>query len=302
MRFDLSLNVPFIRFARVVPHAPGFVYGPRRLYDHLLLYVDTGYGEIEIDGIAYSSWPGQLFLVPPSVVNRHTTDMRETQNYISIHFDWVPRPDTASFQFFRPAEDPVDESLFREPQCVPGWDWHKAPWLDLRGRPTVRERMLDVVKTYWQHNEFSRIAAGGLLAVVLAQVALEARLLTDVAQNPAIGAAVVRRVHQARELLEMPSAKPPTVAEVARQVGWSADHLNRMCRKVLGVSPQALSTAARIRRAKTMLRENSPVQLVAVRCGFCDTAHFNRVFKAETGLTPYEYLKEPEVTGRAGEE
>jgi len=81
------------------------------------------------------------------------------------------------------------------------------------------------------------------------------------------------------------------VEEIAAQVGWSGDHLRRSFREVLGVSPLQIQINARLRLAQKMLREeNRPIAEIAHACGFNDASHFARVFKAETGLSPRQFL------------
>jgi AraC family transcriptional regulator len=73
-------------------------------------------------------------------------------------------------------------------------------------------------------------------------------------------------------------------------VGWSADHLRRMFRSVLGSAPAQVQTAARLRRARELLRYGAlPIGEIARRCGFEDASHFARVFKRELGCTPREW-------------
>ena len=280
--------MPFIRFADQVQHAPLLRFGPRRLYDHLLLLCLAGEGEVILDGLAYASRPETLFLVPPRILNEYRTGAKERQIYLGIHFDWSIQPDSVAFPVYRPAEEPFEESLFRERREVPNWNWEASPSLDLRGRPRVGQLLHEVVTAYHVGDALARRQAGAFLAAALLQIEREARYLGDLKQNPQLGADAVRRAHRAREVLE--NASRTSVALAAAEVGWTPDHLNRVCRVVFGVSPQQLRTKARLRRAQELLGYgNASVSEVAFACGYADVSHFIRMFRAETGLTPHQF-------------
>lgn len=102
-----------------------------------------------------------------------------------------------------------------------------------------------------------------------------------------VGADAERRVERARLLLESEGNAPPSVEAVALSVGWTADHLRRMFRAVLGTSPHQVGVSARLQRARTQLLEGKkPVSRVAHECGFANASHFAQAFKREFGVSP----------------
>ncbi|HEX9998091.1 MAG TPA: AraC family transcriptional regulator [Abditibacterium sp.] len=283
--------VPFIRWAdtvRVV--AGGYGARDRQIYDHELVYVLEGAGSLVLDGQKHAVGADCLFLVRPRVFHSFMADVGQSQRLLGVHFDWKCEPDAARFDTFREASAPRDESLFRAPREVCGWDVGKKPFLDLRGRPRVRQRLEEVVAEYGRRDSESRSVAGALLGAALGQIEREVRLLREVGKNHRLGADAVRRVQKARDLLEAAGDEHLSIEEVAARVGWSGDHLRRMCRAVLGDSPAQLQAAARLRRAKELLRYGGlPISEIAGRCGFDDASHFARVFKRAIGQTPREW-------------
>lgn len=284
-------QLPFIRWANYASYRPGGALAPRQLYDHEFVYVISGSGHIVIDGVAHSAPADALFLILPRQWHAFRADGAELWMLLGIHFDWLPRPDTAWFTRFIAAVPPFDETLFRKPREVPTWNLQEQPVLHLRGRSRVRRLLEEVVAEYGREDGESQYGAGALLAAAILQMQREARLLKEVNAHAVVGADAVRRVQRARELLEAPRETHLPVEEVAAAVGWSGDHLRRMFRSVLQTSPNQIQTMARLRRAQDLLRYGGlPIHEIARRCGFEDASHFTRVFKKQIGLTPREWV------------
>lgn len=286
------LSVPFIRWANTAffsPNRGGVEH--RQIYDHEFVYVLEGRGEIVLNGRVYPASSDCLFLVQPQVYHSFRASSQEDFLVIGVHFDWAPHADSLDFAEFRPVQNPVEFDLFRAPQGIRGWNLEKTPFLELAGRLRVRKMLENVVAEYGRGDAESRPIAGALLAATIGQIEREVRLLKELQTNSAIGADAVRRVQKARERLEMVGETALSIEEVARQVGWSADHLRRMFRAVLNSSPHQIQNAARLRRAKELLRyESLPISEIAARCGFADAGHFSRVFRRETGFAPREWV------------
>ncbi|WP_434771476.1 AraC family transcriptional regulator [Pseudomonas entomophila] len=79
------------------------------------------------------------------------------------------------------------------------------------------------------------------------------------------------------------------LADLAHLVGMGRYQLIRAFRQATGFTPHAYQLNARINRARAWLREGRPLADVAYRLGFADQSHFQRVFKAHTGVTPGLY-------------
>lgn len=286
----IDFQLPFIRWADTVRVAAGGQGAyQRQLYDHELVYVLEGSGHIVLDGQKHAAPPDSLFLVRPRVWHSFLSDCGQSQRLLGVHFDWSWQHDTPRFEKFFAAVPPVDTSLFREPQEIGGWDLNAQPYLDLAGRPRVRRALEDVVAEYARGDREAGRVAGALLAAAIGHIEREARLLGELSHQE-IGADAVRRVQKARELLEAPHEEVLSIEEIAVRVGWSGDHLRRMVKAVLSTSPAQIQTAARVRRAKELLRYGTlSVAEIAHRCGFEDASHFSRVFRREVGSTPREW-------------
>jgi AraC-like DNA-binding protein len=101
-------------------------------------------------------------------------------------------------------------------------------------------------------------------------------------------AALSRR---ARATLEELVAEPPTIAELARQLGTSRFALMRRFAADFGITPYAFVLRLRVERARDRLAHGAELQAVAHDLGFADQAHFTRIFKRIVGITPGEYAR-----------
>lgn len=78
-----------------------------------------------------------------------------------------------------------------------------------------------------------------------------------------------------------------TVEAMAEQAAISPYHFTRLFKQTIGQSPYQFVISYRVEQAKAMLeRTDRPLIDIAHACGFSDQAHFSRVFKQATGLTP----------------
>ena len=282
-----DFGVPFLRWADTV-RVPcgGFGAPERRLYDHEWVYVLEGHGQIVLDGVTHPVHPDSLFLVQPGVWHSFLSP-RQEQRLLGVHFDWRTRPDTTRFPNFFVAEGHFDLALMRERESLP--HWNQRPFLNLAGRPRVRKMLEEIVAEFHRADEQARFIAGALLVAMMGQIEREIQLLSEMALHPQVGADAVRRVQRAREWLE--NGENLSVETVAEKIGWSGDHLRRMTRAVLAVSLLELQRAAQMRRAQQLLRYGGlSVGEIGHRCGFSDASHFVRVFRAQTGLTPRQWL------------
>jgi AraC-like DNA-binding protein len=91
--------------------------------------------------------------------------------------------------------------------------------------------------------------------------------------------------HAVRALL---SAAPPSVDALARKVGWTRQHLGRVFRQRVGLSPRQLARVARLQRATVELQQGTRRNLAdaAAALGYFDEAHMARDFRLLAGITP----------------
>jgi len=97
-------------------------------------------------------------------------------------------------------------------------------------------------------------------------------------------------LRRAREALHAHFQSPLRLSTVAGWVGIHPVHLAREFRKHHGSTVGQYVRRLRVESASRKLVESdSPLAAIAVEVGFANQAHFSRIFKAVTGISPARY-------------
>ncbi|WP_339648236.1 helix-turn-helix transcriptional regulator [Halopseudomonas pelagia] len=95
----------------------------------------------------------------------------------------------------------------------------------------------------------------------------------------------MRALHVAQKIKkELPLTS--TVAELAAEVGLSADRLSHLFSDKLGIPIKSYILWAKMRRAVDLIARGEPLSAVAYDVGFSDSAHLTRTIRHFFGLTP----------------
>ena len=94
-------------------------------------------------------------------------------------------------------------------------------------------------------------------------------------------------IHQARDYLLSRKQNPPTLIELAHQVGINQEKLNRGFQELFGYTVFEYLRAARLEEAhQLIINSDLSIQEIAAAVGYNDPKHFARVFKAKFGCYP----------------
>ncbi len=86
-------------------------------------------------------------------------------------------------------------------------------------------------------------------------------------------------------------AAPPSLEQLATELGTSPFALLRAFRERYGMPPHTWLTDARVRRARRLLDAGAAPAEVAVAVGFTDQPHLNRHFTRIVGVPPGAYRR-----------
>ena len=109
----------------------------------------------------------------------------------------------------------------------------------------------------------------------------------------ALDGALDIRARQAAHFMEQRLDTPPSIEATARYVGISSRQLERIFHMSFGISPKSFQRRLRLEYGRWLLKNCSkPVMQIAFDCGFADTAHFSREFRALFHQRPSEARRE----------
>ena len=135
---------------------------------------------------------------------------------------------------------------------------------------------------------FSREVARGYLLSILSLLLRRISLSSD--ETSAASAEKILRVcrHMQTSL-----ADDLPISAYAKLCHLSESRFTHLFREVIGKSPMAYLTEARIQRAKELLEYSAlPIAEVGTAVGYANPYYFSRIFKKHTAMSPSEYRTE----------
>ena len=69
----------------------------------------------------------------------------------------------------------------------------------------------------------------------------------------------------------------------------SRSQINTLFRNIMGLTPSQYISEYRLRQAKELLIQNTPVETVCFECGYKNPSHFSHTFKQHEGMSPKQY-------------
>jgi AraC family transcriptional regulator len=134
-----------------------------------------------------------------------------------------------------------------------------------------------------------RLYAEGLSIALLGY--LGARFSSRWSPNSVVGSRSSQRLTPAsirivRDYIHQHLAADLSITELGKLLNLSAFHFARMFKASVGVSPHRFILAQRVERATLLLGTGLPLSDIAVIVGFSSQAHFTKVFRELTGITP----------------
>ena len=125
----------------------------------------------------------------------------------------------------------------------------------------------------------------------------EERVKVIEAEFPILANEDCRRTEALSRLFNADSIEPfQSVQDLSQQVFYSSRHLNRKTQAMFGMSAEELISYKKFMHAIKLLHiDESSLSAIALEAGFYDQAHFCRIFKSLTGITPNQYRKQKSI-------
>lgn len=250
----------FLKITSVGYHDFHFVAGEKNLRRqgfYTLHYILSGRGEVFADDRHYSLGPGDTFFLLPEEAIMYYPDPADPWQYV-----W--------FSFSDPEFGALVSASRSGDTCRPVLD-EAAVFAAVRelfdGFTHGRCDPLEITSVFYQ--------------------------LICHTQKPAAPRKDIGRI---RDRIDAGYTVPEfRLGDVCRELGWSRAQMCREFRREYGTTAEDYLLEKRMTRARTLLRTTSlPVYSVAYSCGYSDSAHFMRLFKARVGVSAGAYRKSKE--------
>lgn len=241
----------------------GYTLEERTVPDHNFIYVLQGKLTWDIAGHPHLLTPGQFVIVPPQIPHRGWSTTRRV-TFVSIHVD----------------------------ATVGGQDLFSLLHVPIQQQTRLTSRL----HHYFQGaaREFSRPAQADSLVMLQswARLVLLEMFRENAArgtlQCPAVDAVVQMMLHD----IELLICQRVHLGDLARQSGYSPQHLNRLFRKNLGLTPMKYLMQRKLEYAAELLQQNVlTVSAIARKVGITDQAYFSRIFRQKFAASPADFRR-----------
>jgi AraC-like DNA-binding protein len=223
--------------------------------------------------------------ISPAYVEKHRKGQRQTMVDVQI----LPELLESFFMDGQCSSDPLK-------QLVKGEDWKVSFY------PTVTAKMRSLAQQMWNAPYCGAAKRLYLQGKVFELLAIQ---LDWVASNqgqshvsPGLKPDTIARLHHAKDILDTRLEKPPSILELARQVGVSDRTLQRGFPILFNTTVTGYLKLRRLEQAEKLLRQattdglqsNCTVAEVAMQVGYGHLGHFAMAFKRQFGITPSQCL------------
>ena len=240
----------------------GYTLALRTVPDYNLIYAMSGRPVWVIRDRPVALSPGKLLIVPPHVPH-HAYSRSKRVTIGSVHVEVTLSGGQDVFELLVP---PLVQDV------APGG------LLDTYLRGAMREfDRVDTDQTYLMLPHWSRL-------IVLEMLRCTAQ--TGLLRTPPVDPLVAELLNELNRRI----SRPTSLSDLAAWSGYSPQYLNRLFRRVLGVTPLQHLQRLRMQRGAALLIEGRlTVRGVARKLGFDDPYYFSRVFKQHFGRSPAQY-------------
>lgn len=264
---------PHIRIA----HVAGEIQIPKRIiFDHELLLIRKGAGQMTLGSQSYDLGPHRLLLIEPYVPHRGSLVGDGAEHY-AIHFDLAP------------GFPPIDEDLEHRPAYrVALSHGMRLPVSSvLPAKHPIESQLLELIETRQTGGPLAELQAASILLRVLIAMLRSPRPAEIEDETSARNQA---RIERALQYIDDNLGRDIGVQDMAAAAGLSDSHFNRLFREWTGKSPAQHLRQVRIEKARHLLTNiDLSIKEIALQTGFSDQYRFSKVFRQVDGLTPTLY-------------
>ena len=246
---------------------------PVYAYDFRLFYIHDGNGTIDIDGIHHNLFAKTMVVIPPAIPYRLAgSDLCLTVLNFDIDYRVTERatmpPNTKPF--FRPAD------VHQPPPC----EAFSAPFV-ISSFPEGENTLYRMQSEWETKPEWADERISSLLRSLLI---LALRRLSDPRE------ALSPLLREVLQYIEAHYAESLTNKQIAEYFHYHPYYLNKCFVAAMGMPLHRYLIDRRMHAAKRLLiQSDHSIEKIAEEVGFLSHAHFTKMFRETTGLTPHTY-------------
>jgi len=276
MKLDYVVNSPFsIQSSDYIPEIS--LYHTHLAYE--IYYFQGGKVNYLINDKVYKLESGDLILMHGMTLHKVHLEQKDMYHRTIIHFD-----SEYFSQFIQPHHMPDLLAPFKRLQNVK---------LSLHGhiKKEMEELLQKLSHLYNQNTAISHQRCHALLLDLLI-------VINDICDQPLLQnndqlQAKERHVQAIISYIEANYFKPITLDEIQQALHLNKFYLSKSFKDITGTTIISFMIQRRIYAAKlALIRDTESITNISYDVGFKHPAHFSRVFKLTTGMSPEQYRKE----------
>jgi len=274
---------PFVRYVHAFTLSDTVRFVNVCAYDHRLVYVAAGRGQMTIGSRTWPLEPGTLLIWPPGLIYSYLPEPGQSLNLYGVNFDYTDR--------FRHLKRPVapDPAAVFDPERLIGPVCFTD--LDALNQPLVLERMqsaesslIDLNREWTEQRLYFAQKAHALLQQLLID------LVRRLSGTPQPDDRLVQRTDAILAYIRQHCRQSLSNSDIGRAFNFHPAYISRLVRRQTGLSLHQYLIRCRINIALNLLQ--SPgigLGVVAAQAGFSDQNYFSRCFRQVVGVSPNRY-------------
>lgn len=263
-----------------IPSNPAFV--PLHWQDSIeIIYIKQGMGIVQVDFETFPAEAGDIFLVMPGHLHSLRSIPNKKMIYENIIFDMSflgsESVDLCSQKYLQP----VRNGTIAFPSRIKKED---------RSYPFI-SACLDAADNLCslRPDGYELGVKGQMLTLFSLLFQMTAAQASDPADDKA-----VQKLKTVLHRIEQDYDKKLTVADMARECGYSTSHFMRWFKNITGTGFLGYLIEYRLNKAAQALHDTTDTVLeISEQSGFDNLSNFNRLFKKRFGMTPSQFRRQP---------
>lgn len=287
LRLSMNDLAPFVRYVQQYEVPTSQKRGAPMLnaYDHRLFYIYSGTGQIRFRDRTCSVTRGDLLIWQSGIEYLQVHSSEHSLMLLGCNFDFTRRHRHTVYPI---PPDPVD--VFQPDLILEHVEMPEVPALCepilLHNMTQLEPILLQMLEEYHNQKSYTAIRLSAMMLDVLCTT------FRCLHTPPAGVAKSSRHVDEIIEYIHQHYAERITNQTLGQHFSYHPNYLNKLMVQSTGKSLHQYLIDYRITRAIDLLSTtDEPISGIALRAGFQDICHFNRVFKQKTNRTPGDYRK-----------